>query len=62
MGERALPAGLAIAELFAEPPCQWFVLSKAKHGPDLRYGCSFCGAVTKTQACRASLQQQGEER
>jgi hypothetical protein len=36
-----------------EQHCHWFVLSKAKAGPNLRYACTTCSTISRTKECPA---------
>lgn len=48
---KPLPSGLSVADLMANLPCNWFVLSKVKRGPGVFYACTFCAEISKTKTC-----------
>lgn len=33
--------------------CDWFILTKVKSGPEVRYACKMCGRISKTKMCLA---------
>lgn len=49
MTERALTPADFIDRKF----CIWWIMSKAKRGPNVRYFCKTCHRISKTKTCLA---------